>query len=293
MIPLQSGSNGNSIYVESREVRLLFDCGISAQRTAERLEKHSLAAAGINGLFVSHDHSDHISGVGVVTRKFGVPLFATSKTFTAAKRRMGFSDHKDLELQHFRAGDSVKVGHVTVETLSTPHDAVDGVVFIVDDGKSRLGICTDFGHVFSELENLVSSVDAMYLESNYDDHMLMHGSYPFPLKRRISGPGGHISNKESALLIAEHAGSRLQWLCLAHLSASNNAPNLALAAHREVLGDTLPITVAQRYDVSAAHIVETSAVTPSLADLVFERSSPVGKMKKNGNPAPESCPLLF
>lgn len=234
-------------------MRLFFDAGVSALQTRERLAQFGYAPDGADALFISHDHSDHIKCAGVYLRKFGVPLYITERTLAVSRRRAQLGQLDDIRF--FKAGASVKVGHLTVETISTPHDAVDGVVFVVDDGRRRVGICTDVGHVYNDLRSLVETVDALYLESNFDDHMLATGSYPPILKRRISGNGGHISNRDAAELVARHASTRLQWLCLAHLSAENNTPDIAYAAHRAALGDQLTIHVAQRYDVSGEFAV--------------------------------------
>jgi phosphoribosyl 1,2-cyclic phosphodiesterase len=134
---------------------------------------------------------------------------------------------------------------------SPPHDAEDGVVFVVDDGKHRLGIMTDLGHVFSGLGEVVASLDAVLLESNYDPEMLANGSYPEWLKERITGPEGHISNFEAAEVLLGSASKRMKWACLGHLSEDNNTPKLALDTHRKILGDRLPLFVASRYEVSA------------------------------------------
>jgi phosphoribosyl 1,2-cyclic phosphodiesterase len=209
---------------------------------------------GLDALFIPHEHADHVRGAGVFARKFGVPVYVTRRTFACAKRRFQLGPIEDV--RHFLSGDSVKVGGVTVHTVSTPHDAVDGSVFVVDDGAARLGICTDVGHVFADLRSLVGSVDALFLESNYDEGMLASGRYHASLKRRITGAGGHISNREAAELVARHAGAKLQWLCLAHLSAENNTPALALACHREALGHALPIHVASRQ-----HLIGPIAIT--------------------------------
>jgi phosphoribosyl 1,2-cyclic phosphodiesterase len=248
VLPLQSGSNGNSIYVEAGDVRLLFDAGLSGIQLETRLARFGRSAAGLDALFISHDHSDHVRGAGVFVRKFGMPLYVTPRTLAVSKRRMQLGAL--AEVAHFRAGDRVRIRHVTVETVATPHDAVDGAVFVVDDGERRVGICTDLGHVFDDLRSLVASVDGLYLESNYDEGMLERGRYPYVLKKRIRGPGGHIANREAAELVARHATSRLQWLCLAHLSEENNTPELALATHRAALGDALPIVVARRYEAT-------------------------------------------
>jgi phosphoribosyl 1,2-cyclic phosphodiesterase len=185
--------------------------------------------------------------MGILHRKFGLPIYATAKTYRTACR-YGLGEIKDL--RHFAAGEIVRFDRVTVETIPTPHDGADGVAFVVDDGKHRLGILTDLGHVFSALTELVESLDAVLLESNYDPKMLRDGFYPEMLKKRIIGSGGHLSNIESAELLRSAASSRMRWACLAHLSQDNNTPHLALKTHKKILGDRFPIHVASRYQAS-------------------------------------------
>ena len=246
VISLQSGSNGNCIYVEAGGVRLLFDAGISAIEVEERLALHDRDVA-VDAVLISHDHIDHCRNMGILNRAFGLPIYATAKTYEAAKRHaLGTID----DLRHFQSGEKVKVGKVVVETIRTPHDAEDGVVFVVDDGKHRLGILTDLGHVFTGLADVVASLDAVLLESNYDPDMLANGSYPEQLKKRITGPAGHISNFEAAELLEMAASRRMKWACLGHLSGDNNTPKLALATNRKILGDRLPLFVATRYEAS-------------------------------------------
>jgi len=246
LISLQSGSNGNCIYIEAGGVKLLIDAGISDIQVEERLAFHDRDAAAVDAVLISHDHVDHSRSMGVLSRKFGLPIYATAKTYRAANR-YGLGEIGDL--RHFAAGETVQFGKVTVETISTPHDGVDGVVFVVDDGKHRLGILTDLGHVFTGLDDLIASLDAVLLESNYDPDMLANGSYPDWLKERIAGPAGHISNCEAAELLLAAASKRMKWACLGHLSQDNNTPKLALATHRKLLGDRLPLHVATRYEV--------------------------------------------
>jgi phosphoribosyl 1,2-cyclic phosphodiesterase len=247
VISLQSGSNGNSIYVETDGVKLLFDAGISGIQAKRRLASHDRDIADVNAVLISHDHADHSRCMGIYYRKFGLPVYATAKTYRAASR---YDLGEINDLRHFKAGESLKFNQVTVETFPTPHDGVDGVVFVVDDGKKRLGILTDLGHVFSGLDDLVGSLDAALLESNYDPDMLANGPYPEFLKERIEGPGGHISNCEAADVLKSSASQRMQWACLAHLSEDNNTPQLAIKTHRRILGKQLPILVATRYEVS-------------------------------------------
>ena len=254
IITLQSGSNGNCYFVKSRGVQLLFDAGITGKQAQQRL-----AAAGQNifstdALIISHNHADHVKYAGIYCRKFSLPVYMTSKTYSTAhaKFNLGCIDH----LNHFRSGSVLEFGDITVETIRTPHDAVDSVAFIVDDGRHRLGILTDLGHVFDGLQDQIHSLDAVILESNYDAAMLEKGWYPETLKRRIRGDGGHLSNTESAQLLKSSASQRLQWVCLAHLSEENNSPAVARRAHRSVYGERIPIHVASRQQATKILEVE-------------------------------------
>ena len=199
-------------------------------------------------MLISHDHSDHSRSLGIYQRMFGLPVYITPETFrvVAAKYRLG----KLGDIRHFDAGSTLRFGDVSIETIPTPHDGADGVVFIVDDGRRRLGILTDLGHVFGALPAIIESLDGVLLESNYDPAMLADGPYPEFLKERIQGPGGHISNVEAAELLLAARSKRLKWACLAHLSHDNNTPALALQTHRQILGDGLPLHVATRYEAT-------------------------------------------
>ncbi len=229
-------------------MRLLFDAGISGKQAQLRLAEHGRDIRDVQAVLISHDHSDHCRSLGIFQRKFGLPVYVTPRTLLQAGARGSLG--KLDRIEHFAAGSLLQFGHVTVETIPTPHDGVDGVAFVVDDGEQRLGILTDLGHIFRGLPELLGSLDALLLESNYDPRMLASGWYPAHLKRRIRGPGGHLSNEEAATLVSVSTNGRLRWLCLGHLSQENNTPQRALAAHREILGDQVPIHVASRYEVS-------------------------------------------
>ena len=250
VISLQSGSNGNCVYVEAGDVKLLFDAGISGKQAKERLSLYGLDVAAVDAVLISHDHVDHSRGMGVFNRKFGLPIYATAKTHRAAGRNNRGKLGSICDLRHFSAGDTLHFGRVSVETISTPHDGADGVAFIVDDGRRRLGVMTDLGHVFSDLIDAVAALDAVVLESNYDPDMLADGPYPEHLKERIAGPSGHLSNVEAAQVLRSSGLKRLQWACLAHLSEDNNTPQLAVKTHRRILGRRMPISVASRYEPS-------------------------------------------
>ena len=245
VIPLQSGSNGNCVYVEAGGARLLFDAGISGIQAQRRLQQLGRRIDDVDAVLISHDHADHSCCAGVYHRKFHLPLYITAATLRAADRYRPLG--KLAEVRHFRAGAAMEFGSVRVHTIPTPHDASDGVVFVVDDGRRRLGILTDLGHVFDGLEELVGSLDAVLLESNYDQRMLEDGPYPYFLKQRIRGPGGHLSNDESAQLLRRGRTGRLRWAGLAHLSEQNNTPARALRTHRHLLGEAVELSIASRY----------------------------------------------
>jgi phosphoribosyl 1,2-cyclic phosphodiesterase len=248
IISLQSGSNGNCIYVEGRDTRLLLDAGISGIRAHQRLAARGRDIARVDAVVVSHDHSDHVRSLGVFQRKFGLPVHVTRQTLAAAQRRHALGQLGDV--CHFEAAGVLRFGGLTVETIRTPHDGADGVAFVIDDGENRFGVLTDLGHAFDGLERLVRSLDAVLIESNYDPEMLDKGPYPAFLKQRIRGPAGHLSNQEAARLLRGAARERLRWACLGHLSEENNRPEIALRTHRDIVGDELPLCVASRHEVS-------------------------------------------
>jgi phosphoribosyl 1,2-cyclic phosphodiesterase len=245
VISLQSGSNGNCIYVEGGGARVLFDAGISGRRAEERLAEHGRDIRGIDAIVISHDHADHVRCMGIYQRKFDLPVYVTAGTLAAAKSRYGLG--RLGEVRPFEAGRPLRLGGLRIETIPTPHDGADGVAFVVDDGRRRLGILTDLGHPFPALKGVIRSLSAVLLESNYDPQMLTGGPYPAFLKSRIRGAGGHLSNVEAAELLRAAAGRKLKWACLAHLSEVNNEPDLALRTHRTILGRGLPLHVAGRY----------------------------------------------
>ena len=243
---LQSGSNGNSIYVEADGVRLLFDAGISGRQAALRLGHHGRDIRRVDALIISHDHADHVRCAGVFQRKFGLPLYISPRTYAVAGRQLG----RLHDVRSFQPGESIEFGKVVVHTIPTPHDAAEGVAFVVECGSKRLGIFTDLGHPGEHLLRELASVDAAYLESNYDPMMLETGPYPYELKVRIRGAGGHLSNDEAALAL--RAGRRRhRWGALAHLSEHNNRPETALATAYRLLGESAPeLLVASRYAAS-------------------------------------------
>jgi phosphoribosyl 1,2-cyclic phosphodiesterase len=251
VIALQSGSCGNCIFVRNDNTRILFDAGVSGAKAQSRLLEFGYDIRDCHALVLSHEHHDHISSVGVFHRKFGLPVFANQQTWiaTCAKPSTGSIGRPNL----FTSGKSFQIGSLRIDPIRTPHDAIEGVCFLIEDintGK-RFGLLTDLGHVFRGLKNVINSLDAVLIESNYDVRMLHNGNYPQHLKNRISGKRGHISNDDAAMLLAECDASHLQWVCLGHLSAHNNTPEVAVDTHRRRNDGRYPIFCAERGDSTA------------------------------------------
>jgi phosphoribosyl 1,2-cyclic phosphodiesterase len=221
-ISLQSGSNGNCLYVETKGVKLLFDAGIRCREAQKRLALYGRGISDVNALIISHDHGDHVRHAGVYQRRHGIPLYITPKTLERAEQNHRFGKLKDIN--YFFSGGTITFGDVTVHTIPSPHDGADGSLFVVTSEGKRLGIFIDLGHVFQEL----------------------HGPYPDFLKQRIQGSRGHLSNRDAAELL--QAGKHLQWACLAHLSKNNNTPQRALRTHRDIVGDCLNLYTASRHE---------------------------------------------
>ncbi len=247
---LQTGSNGNCFYVETPDARLLIDAGISGKQAQARLDQRGRDMWDVDAILISHNHSDHVRCAGVYQRKIRKPLYITAGAWGASKDRLGVVyDVKTIE-----SGRELSFGRTKVLTAPTAHDGIDGVAFVICYGNKKLGIFTDLGHCFDGLDGCLHDLDGLYLESNYDPKMLADGPYPQWLKDRISGLGGHLSNREAAELIAD-VNPDLQWLTLSHLSEHNNRPALALETARNVLGRDYPVTVASRFEAGEMLVV--------------------------------------
>ncbi|MBN1765329.1 MAG: MBL fold metallo-hydrolase [Sedimentisphaerales bacterium] len=247
---LQSGSNGNCFYVETPDVKLIFDAGISGRMARQRLEEHERDIRDVDAVIISHNHTDHVKYAGVYNRKYSLPVYITPGSWQVSRSMLG----RVHDLNHFQPGDSLRFADTLVETVPTPHDGVDGVAFSVRNGDKRLGIFTDLGHCFDGLNELLSSLDGVYLESNYDPEMLENGPYPPWLKKRIMGDGGHISNEEASQLVCDCAAN-LKLLVLSHLSQFNNEPEIALNTAQSILGEDFPIAIAQRTHASEMFVL--------------------------------------
>lgn len=254
---LSSGSNGNCFYVRTGEERFLVDAGISCKQIRLRLDQVGSAVHEITGIFITHEHSDHVRGLRVLLKQHPVPVYITEQTYS----RIGLDiDYSLLRLISSR--DNVSVNGTMIKSLPKSHDAVDPALFCFYYRDRKVSVVTDAGHACENVIEAVRDADIVFLESNYDDHMLMNGFYPYYLKIRISGEHGHLSNHHAAELIKQHGSSRLTHLFLSHLSENNNRPQLALQAFLPVIEQRLDlrelkVLLTSRTEVSPVARIET------------------------------------
>ena len=234
---IASGSNGNCYYLGNDDDAILVDAGVSARQIVERMTRLGLSLSRLRGVFISHEHSDHVRGIDVFCRKHSVPVFMTEKTYVSYGRVIN-----DTLLNFFSPGKPVKIGNICVTPFLKSHDAVEPCSFSVSSGKKNVAVMTDIGFECENVKIHIKNADAVFLESNYDDQMLKAGFYPAYLKKRIASDTGHLSNAQAAELAMKHASARLKHIFLSHLSANNNTPELAL--------DTFRRFIAQRSDLT-------------------------------------------
>ncbi len=228
---LGSGSEGNALVVEAGRTRILLDCGFSLSETVSRLARIGLEAEQLDGIVVTHEHGDHISGVARLARKYSLPVWLTHGTLRA--QRAAFSGFPVNEINPHLA---FAIGDVQVQPYPVPHDAAEPVQFVFGDGKHRLGVLTDAGSATPHIEVTLSGCDALVLECNHDAEMLRTGDYHYTLKQRVGGRYGHLNNADAAALLGRLDNSRLQHIVAAHLSSKNNVAELAVEALSGVLG---------------------------------------------------------
>lgn len=230
---LASGSKGNCCYVEGESGALLIDAGLSARETVRRLEAAGGKKDAVEGLLVTHEHSDHVRGIDVLLRRhIDVPVIGTHGTLWELEGQVATTG----SFRPTKTGDSVSVGDFTVELFATHHDACEPCGFVIRENGSSLGYCTDTGALSADITRRLRACDGIVLESNHCPHMLEHGPYPAFLKARISDPKrGHLSNTAAAGFLKECAGE-VGTVILAHLSEENNTPEKATDSASESLG---------------------------------------------------------
>jgi len=263
---LNSGSNGNCYYVGNEKEAILVDAGISCREIERRLKRLGLSISKVKAVFVSHEHTDHISGLQVLINKHRLPVYITAATLTNAGLRL---DEKLVMC--FTAHEPVVIGNLNITAFPKLHDACDPYSFIVSCNNIKVGIFTDIGVPCTHLINHFKQCHAAFLETNYDDIMLDQGSYPYFLKNRIRGGRGHLSNKQALDLFTMHKPKFMSHLFLSHLSKNNNNPQLVQQLFNEH-ANGVKMIVASRYRETAVYYIHNSTSRRTLYHQQFTSS---------------------
>ena len=247
---IASGSSGNCIYVGSDATHLLVDVGISGKRTEAGLCELELTGADIDGILITHEHSDHIAGLGVMCRKYHIPVFATKETFDAMPAQTDKLSEKNIIF--FKPSEKFCIDDLEILPFSIPHDAANPCGFnIIKDKKHQISIATDIGHMTKSIVNHLEGSEFILLESNYDTEVLKCCSYPFKLKTRIAGDTGHLSNTMAGKTISYLSkNSNLNTAMLGHLSKESNFPELA---YQTVIDELIANSNAENIHLSVAN----------------------------------------
>ncbi len=249
-----SGSSGNCICLGSDQCHVMIDAGISGKRIEEGMNTYDYTTSDMDGVLITHEHSDHIQGLGVVARKYGLPIYATKGTADAILQSSSVGKIDPSLFHVIEAGKTFSIGDLEIYPMSISHDAADPVAYLVSDGRHRVGVVTDLGYYDAGIVSHMEGLDALLLEANHDIHMLQVGAYPYPLKQRILGERGHLSNETSGQLLGQILHDGMQHILLGHLSKENNYDELAYETVRLEIslgdnpyrGNDFPIEVAKR-----------------------------------------------
>lgn len=255
---IASGSSGNCIFAASENTNLLLDAGISGKRIEEGLCEIGYTTRDMAGILISHEHSDHISGLGVIARRYGIPIYATKGTKEAILKYKNVGEIKEDLFQEIHPDVEFTIGDITVNPISISHDAAQPTAFVLRQGRKSMGVMTDLGRYDGYIVERLQNLDVLLLEANHDVHMLQVGTYPYYLKQRILGDRGHLSNELCGRLLGEVLHDNFKMAILGHLSKENNYERLAYETVRLEIdmadnpyhaGD-FPIHVAKRDHVS-------------------------------------------
>lgn len=222
---LASGSSGNAFYIESDQERLLVDAGLSGKQLDRLFGEIHIDPATLTGILVTHEHSDHIKGLGIVARKYNLPIYANEKTWKAMEPSIG-----KLTLDqkfHFNTGEVKTFGNIDVESFGVSHDAVEPMFFTFHKNNKKIALVTDLGYVSEHIKKTIENANAYIFEANHNVEMLQASRYPWSVKRRILGDSGHVSNEDCALALCDVIGDQTERIYLAHLSQDNNMKDLA------------------------------------------------------------------
>jgi phosphoribosyl 1,2-cyclic phosphodiesterase len=239
---LGSGSKGNATLVRTTDTMVMVDCGFSLRQTVMRLERLGVEPAQLDAILVTHEHSDHSAGVANLSRKYGVPVYLTHGTAGTGRCE---GSH---QLNCINSEDRFRIGSIEVRAVTVPHDAVEPCQFLLSSDDCTLGILTDLGSVTPHVLESYRACDSLLLEFNHDLPMLLAGSYPDSLKRRVGGDWGHLNNEQAAGLLRELGGARLGHLVVAHISENNNCRQRAEQALLSVLDSLEGVVWAEQAD---------------------------------------------
>lgn len=254
-----SGSSGNCSYISNGSTKIIIDCGLSGKKLVEALNSMYIPITDIDAVLITHEHSDHTKGLGVISRKYHIPIYATKGTLLS----LSVGEIDDTLKNCIEAGKNFSIGSVNIHPFSISHDAADpvGYSFYIDDGK--YSVATDMGILTNEVFSEIKGSKSIILESNHDVEMLKFGSYPYPLKRRILSEYGHLSNETAARAAVELAKSGTKHIMLGHLSRENNRPEIAMLESFNALTDAgaqigrdVSLSVADRFNIT--HFGEVS-----------------------------------
>lgn len=249
---LYSGSSGNSIFVSSGKTNILIDAGLPGKKIDEALKSIDKDPSSIDGIFITHEHSDHIKGVGILSRKYDIPIYANDKTWSAMEASLGKIKEHNIKIMDRRS--VVQIGDLDVKSFVIPHDAIAPVGYTISNNDKKVSVATDFGTFTDEIYNNIKDSRVILLESNHDVNMLKYGPYLYTLKRRILSEIGHLSNEDCGKAIIDIAKcGEGKNILLGHLSKTNNNPDLAfqtaLSAIEEkgiVQGKDITLSMAKR-----------------------------------------------
>lgn len=226
---LGSGSQGNGTLISSGETHVLVDCGFSLRETERRLARLGVSPELLSAVLVTHEHADHVHGVGLLARRYNVPVYLSRGTLRGLR--------KPLDAAGFlAANDTLEVGALSIKAVGVTHDALEPLQYVFSDGRRRLGVLTDLGCYDTNLLDSYRGLDALMIEANHCRDLLARGHYPNFLKLRVGGDYGHLNNHQAARLVSELGWENLQHLVLAHLSSKNNLPQLARQCFVDTLG---------------------------------------------------------
>lgn len=248
---LYSGSTGNSLFIETNDTKILVDTGESCKKITEALSNIDVSIDSINAIIVTHEHIDHVKGLGTISKKFNIPVYANSKTWDAMPLQKDKIDESNIRT--FNIKESFEIRDLKISPFSIPHDAANPCGFNIYYNDNKISIATDLGHITSNILHNLENSSFILLESNYDPNILKCSPYPYHLKQRISGPNGHLSNDIAGKTISHLINTGLKQVMLGHLSKENNFPELAYKTVVENLLEnnynesSIRLSVAKRY----------------------------------------------